>query len=104
VRAAGVTIPICAGIMPVTNFKALNRMAAPCGIVLPDCDDAGALAAALRTLLAAPDRHRAMRAAARQAALAHSWPAMARQYLDLLQWAAARRALAATRILGPSHA
>jgi glycosyltransferase involved in cell wall biosynthesis len=74
------------------------------GIVLPDCDDAGALAAALRTLLAAPDRHRAMRAAARQAALAHSWPAMARQYLDLLQWAAARRAHAATRILGPSHA
>jgi methylenetetrahydrofolate reductase (NADPH) len=36
VRKAGVTIPISAGIMPVTNFKALTRMAAPCGIVLPD--------------------------------------------------------------------
>jgi len=36
VREAGVTIPISAGIMPVTNFKALNRMAAPCGIALPD--------------------------------------------------------------------
>ena len=35
VRAAGVTIPICAGIMPVTNFKALKSMAAPCGIDLP---------------------------------------------------------------------
>ena len=36
VRKAGVTIPISAGIMPVTNFKGLTRMAAPCGIDLPD--------------------------------------------------------------------
>jgi methylenetetrahydrofolate reductase (NADPH) len=36
VRKAGVTIPISAGIMPVTNFKGLVRMAAPCGIALPD--------------------------------------------------------------------
>ena len=36
VRKAGVTIPICAGIMPVTNVKGLKRMAAPCGIALPD--------------------------------------------------------------------
>ena len=36
VRKAGVTIPICAGIMPVTNFKGLRRMAGPCGIALPD--------------------------------------------------------------------
>jgi len=36
VRKAGVSIPISAGIMPVTNFKALTRMAAPCGIDLPD--------------------------------------------------------------------
>jgi len=36
VRKAGVTIPISAGIMPVTNFKGLMRMAAPCGIALPD--------------------------------------------------------------------
>ena len=36
VRKAGVTIPISTGIMPVTNFKALVRMAAPCGIALPD--------------------------------------------------------------------
>ena len=35
VRAAGVTIPISAGIMPVTNFKGLKSMAAPCGIDLP---------------------------------------------------------------------
>ena len=36
VRKAGITIPICAGIMPVTNVKGLKRMAAPCGIPLPD--------------------------------------------------------------------
>jgi methylenetetrahydrofolate reductase (NADPH) len=36
VRRAGVTIPILPGIMPVTNFKALTRMAGPCGIALPD--------------------------------------------------------------------
>jgi methylenetetrahydrofolate reductase (NADPH) len=35
VRAAGVSIPICAGVMPVTNFKGLKSMAAPCGINLP---------------------------------------------------------------------
>jgi methylenetetrahydrofolate reductase (NADPH) len=36
VRKAGVSIPILPGIMPVTNYKALKRMAGPCGIVLPD--------------------------------------------------------------------
>jgi methylenetetrahydrofolate reductase (NADPH) len=36
VRKAGVTIPILPGIMPVTNFKALVKMAGPCGIALPD--------------------------------------------------------------------
>ena len=35
VRAAGITIPVCAGIMPVTNYKGLKSMAAPCGIALP---------------------------------------------------------------------
>jgi methylenetetrahydrofolate reductase (NADPH) len=35
VRRAGVTIPISAGIMPVTNFAGLERMAGPCGIPLP---------------------------------------------------------------------
>jgi glycosyltransferase involved in cell wall biosynthesis/GT2 family glycosyltransferase len=54
------------------------------GAVLVDCDDAAALAAALRHLLARPDRA-AMAAAARRTALAHSGPAMAQQYLALLQ-------------------
>ncbi|HEX7760573.1 MAG TPA: methylenetetrahydrofolate reductase [NAD(P)H] [Caulobacteraceae bacterium] len=36
VRKAGIDIPICAGIMPVTNLKGLRRMAAPCGIDIPD--------------------------------------------------------------------
>jgi methylenetetrahydrofolate reductase (NADPH) len=36
VRAAGVTIPICVGVMPVTNFKGLLKMAQPCRIAIPD--------------------------------------------------------------------
>ncbi len=36
VRAAGVTIPISPGIMPVSNFKGLKKMAGPVGIPLPD--------------------------------------------------------------------
>ena len=35
VRRAGVTIPILPGIMPVSNFKGLQRMVGPCGIELP---------------------------------------------------------------------
>ena len=34
VRKAGVTIPISPGVMPVSNFKGLVKMAAPCGIAL----------------------------------------------------------------------
>lgn len=36
VRKAGITIPIAPGIMPVTNFNALKKMAGPIGIPLPD--------------------------------------------------------------------
>jgi methylenetetrahydrofolate reductase (NADPH) len=36
VRKAGVTIPISPGIMPVTNYKGLKKMAGPIGIGLPD--------------------------------------------------------------------
>jgi len=36
VRKAGITIPISPGIMPVSNFKGLKKMAAPCGIPLPN--------------------------------------------------------------------
>ena len=35
VRAAGITIPISPGIMPVSNFKGLKKMAGPVGIPLP---------------------------------------------------------------------
>jgi methylenetetrahydrofolate reductase (NADPH) len=35
VRAAGIDIPIVPGIMPVSNYKGLVKMAAPCGITLP---------------------------------------------------------------------
>ncbi|HZL01180.1 MAG TPA: methylenetetrahydrofolate reductase [NAD(P)H] [Caulobacteraceae bacterium] len=36
VRKAGVTIPILPGIMPVSNFKGLRRMAGANGVALPD--------------------------------------------------------------------
>jgi methylenetetrahydrofolate reductase (NADPH) len=35
-RAAGVTIPIVPGIMPVTNFKGIVKMAAGCGASVPE--------------------------------------------------------------------
>ena len=35
VRAAGITIPISPGIMPVSNFKGLVRMAGACGASIP---------------------------------------------------------------------
>ena len=35
VQAAGIAIPIVPGIMPVTNFKGLARMAASCGTSVP---------------------------------------------------------------------
>ena len=62
------------------------------------------VAAALRDLLGSPERHRAMAAAARDVAMAHSWPAMAKQYLNLLQCAAARRATIAAPIADHAHA
>jgi methylenetetrahydrofolate reductase (NADPH) len=36
VRAAGVTIPIVPGIMPVSNFAGLQRMCVPMGVAVPD--------------------------------------------------------------------
>jgi methylenetetrahydrofolate reductase (NADPH) len=36
VRKAGVTIPILPGIMPVNNFKGLQKMCGPMGVGLPD--------------------------------------------------------------------
>lgn len=36
VRAAGVTIPLIPGVMPVSNFAGLKRMTAACGASLPD--------------------------------------------------------------------
>ena len=36
VRAAGVTVPIVAGILPVTNFAQVCKFAAACGAAVPD--------------------------------------------------------------------
>jgi len=54
------------------------------GIVLPDSEDVGALAEALRAMLADAARLRDMRVAARRVALEHGWANMAQQYLALL--------------------
>jgi methylenetetrahydrofolate reductase (NADPH) len=35
VRAAGIAIPVIPGVMPVTNFAGLKRMAAACGTYIP---------------------------------------------------------------------
>ena len=36
VRAAGVTIPLIPGVMPVSNFAGLQRMCGACGARIPD--------------------------------------------------------------------
>lgn len=36
VRAAGIAIPLIPGIMPVSNFKGLQRMGSACGASIPD--------------------------------------------------------------------
>ncbi|MBL0947258.1 methylenetetrahydrofolate reductase [NAD(P)H] [Brevundimonas sp.] len=36
VRAAGITLPLIPGIMPVSNFAGLKRMSAACGASVPD--------------------------------------------------------------------
>lgn len=55
------------------------------GTVLADSENQGALAAALRDLTEHPSRRRAMGRMGRALAERHSWPSMARRYLDLLQ-------------------
>jgi glycosyltransferase involved in cell wall biosynthesis len=56
-----------------------------CGAVLDDPDDQSALAEALNTMLAHPDRHAAMGRAARAVAEAHSWRRMGQRYLSLFR-------------------
>jgi glycosyltransferase involved in cell wall biosynthesis len=78
-------------VVTAANVGAAELISPEAGVVLADCNDAAALAASLRGHLAAPERRRAMAAAARRIALAHNWPAMAGQYLDLLEREATRR-------------
>ncbi|MEL6363630.1 MAG: methylenetetrahydrofolate reductase [NAD(P)H] [Pseudomonadota bacterium] len=58
VRAAGVDIPICPGIMPIANFKSLKRMASMCGATIPN-----RLVRLFENLEDHPDTHRLVAAA-----------------------------------------
>jgi len=61
------------------------------GVVLDDCEDHAALAAALRQLVADDDRRAAMTVRARAVAEAHSWQVTAARYVDLLCEAGEKR-------------
>lgn len=54
-----------------------------CGVVLPDPNDVEHLAQTLNALIADPTRRSQLGQAARRRAEAHTWSAMAQQYLDL---------------------
>lgn len=56
-----------------------------CGVVLPDPDDAAALAAALCRMTGSPERMAASGRAARAVAEQHTWPGMANDYLKIFQ-------------------
>lgn len=56
-----------------------------CGVVLPDSDDADALAAALLSLVSARILMQQMGQAARSVAEQHSWTTMAQTYVDLFE-------------------
>ena len=52
-----------------------------CGIRIPDTEDVSALAGAMSAVASDPSKRRAMAAAARQQALAHTWDVIVDQYL-----------------------
>jgi glycosyltransferase involved in cell wall biosynthesis len=60
-----------------------------CGVVVDNPEDAGALAAALRSVATDARRRRNLGARAREVASAHSWTAMAENYLSLYREIAA---------------
>jgi glycosyltransferase involved in cell wall biosynthesis len=84
---------LASGLPVVTarNAGGAEIVAPDVGVVLDDCEDHAALAAALRQLAADDDRRTAMARRARTVAEAHSWQVTAARYLDLLCEAADRR-------------
>jgi glycosyltransferase involved in cell wall biosynthesis len=74
--------------LPVVTARSTGGselITAACGAVLDDANDTSALAGALNTMLAHPDRHAAMGRAARAVAEAHSWRRMGQRYLSLFR-------------------
>ncbi|HVC16059.1 MAG TPA: glycosyltransferase family 4 protein [Rhodanobacter sp.] len=73
--------------LPVVTARSVggsNMIGPAVGVTLEDSDNEMALAAVLRDLARSLERRRSMGAEARALAERYSWPAMARQYVDLL--------------------
>lgn len=74
--------------LPVVTAKsagAADIITSEVGIALDDSEDVEGLSAALKALASNPGRRKVMADAARRLGLDHSWPAMARDYLRLLE-------------------
>jgi glycosyltransferase involved in cell wall biosynthesis len=70
-------------IITASTVGATELVTPECGVVLPDPDDDGALAKAVRDLLQAPSRLRKMGQACRQVAVQYTWTRMSDSYLRL---------------------
>ena len=87
-----VVLEAMASARPVVTTRAAGASALvtpECGVVIDDPEDTAALAEAMRSLAADPQRRRHMGRAARVVAERHTFSAMAAEYVDLLEAAAA---------------
>ena len=85
-RAAARRAPSVAPWLPIVTAQTAGgaEVVTPeCGTVIPNPDDAEALAEALRPMLSDPARRTALGKASREIALRHSWEQMAETYLKL---------------------
>ncbi len=96
---------LASGLPVVTSAVAgaAELLTPACGVALADPEDAAALAAALRRLLADPAALNRMRRAARGVAERHRWGSMAGQYLALFNSTAARPDSAGRRLAEVPH-
>ncbi len=72
-------------VITASSTGAADLVTPEAGIVLPDSDDAEALAKALLSLVSDRDKRNKMGQAARAIAKQHSWTSMAQRYIDLFE-------------------